>query len=210
MPYARKYEESVSRWLLPVSERGKYFLRFNYDVLLRPDAKTRAEFESLMVNNGLMTRNEVRAKENLNHSEQKGMDDFTVQTALAPIDKLGEAKPAPMPAKPAPANVTNILNVTPERETHLHAGDTHVAAPRVLAPITIQPAAVTNEVRAGDVHVAPAEVRGGDVNIENGSEVAAMAKSVSEMAGSVAQLVEGMRRSQEENRALAAKLLEQK
>lgn len=118
MPYLTRYEASVSKWLLPAAERGKYFLRFNVDALLRPTSKERAEFEAAMVDHGIMNRNEVRAKENLNRSEVKGMDDFTVQTALAPIDRLGQAlaAPAPGPRAPAESQVRVNANIAmPER-----------------------------------------------------------------------------------------------
>jgi HK97 family phage portal protein len=99
MPYLTRFEHSVSKWLLPPEERGKFFLRFNVDGLLRASSKERAEFLSSMVNNGIMNRNEVRAKENLNRSEDAGMDSFTVQTALTPIDKLGQQ---PTPSRSVP------------------------------------------------------------------------------------------------------------
>jgi HK97 family phage portal protein len=106
MPYLTRIEASAERWLLSAAEQSKYFLRFNFDALLRATAKERAEFLASMVNSGLMSRNEGRAKENLNKVNKKGMDDYTVQTALTPIDKLGEKPPAPAvppgPKPPAP------------------------------------------------------------------------------------------------------------
>jgi HK97 family phage portal protein len=95
LPYFRKFEASMERWLLPPSDRGKYFMRFNYDALLRATSKERAEVESLWVQNGIMSRNEVRAKENLNRVDDPNMDKLTVQLNLTPIEKLGQEKPAP-------------------------------------------------------------------------------------------------------------------
>ena len=62
--------------------------------MLRADSAGRAAYLSTMVNNGLMTRDEGRAKENL---PPKGgnADVLTVQTALTPIDQLGQAQGAP-------------------------------------------------------------------------------------------------------------------
>lgn len=114
MPYFTRFESSVSRWLMKPGERGRLFLRFNYDALLRADAKNRGEFLGSMVDHGIMSRNEARAKENLGRSSDKNMDAYTVQTAMAPIDKLGmtpPALPAPGAAKgdgaPALAVVRN-------------------------------------------------------------------------------------------------------
>lgn len=98
MPYFRRIEASASRWLLmPGSDRLNYYMRFNYEGLLRADSAARASFISTMVQNGVMTRNEARGKENLPRSTQEGMDSLTAQVNLAPVDTLGQ-----QPAQPAP------------------------------------------------------------------------------------------------------------
>ena len=48
----------------------------------------KAAFLSTMVQNGLMDRNEGRAK--LNLSKREGGDVLTAQSNLAPLDKLGQ------------------------------------------------------------------------------------------------------------------------
>jgi HK97 family phage portal protein len=88
MPYLTRYEASINRWLMPKQDRRKYFVRWNVDGLLRADATARAALYAVMVSNGIMSRNEVRALENLNRSDEAGMDGFTVQTAMAPIALL--------------------------------------------------------------------------------------------------------------------------
>lgn len=90
MPYLTRFEASVTKWLLPAEERRKYFLRFNYEGLLRADSKGRAEMYSQLLQNGVMVRNEARAKENMNRSDQAGMDDFTVQSSLVRVQDLGK------------------------------------------------------------------------------------------------------------------------
>jgi len=52
-----------------------------------------------MTQNGLMTRNECRAKENL--APMSGGDELTVQSNLLPLDKLGVPPPGLYPP-PAP------------------------------------------------------------------------------------------------------------
>lgn len=91
-----KIEQSVRKNLLDPGEKSRYFAEFSVEGLLRADTAARSEFYAKMVNNGLMTRDEVRVKENL---EKMGgnADVLTVQTALTPIDKLGEKPPAPTP-----------------------------------------------------------------------------------------------------------------
>jgi HK97 family phage portal protein len=99
LPYFTRFEAACTKWLLTPKDRAQgYYLRFNFEGLLRADSKSRAEFLSTMVNNGMMSRNEARAKENLNRVADKNMDAYTVQTAMIPIEKLGEQqKPAPLP-----------------------------------------------------------------------------------------------------------------
>lgn len=127
LPYLNRFERSVTKWLLPLEERRKYFLRFNYEVLLRADSKGRAEFLSIMVNNGMMTRNEARAKENLNKSTDKNMDAFTVQTALAPIEKLGE-QPKPQPGGPGFPKRREEEEDAPPKKDAAHSTTVQVAA----------------------------------------------------------------------------------
>lgn len=103
MPYLTRIESSIARWLLTPEDRAKYFVRFNYEALLRADSKARSEFYASAVQNGWMNRNEVRAKENLN--SVAGLDEYTAQTSLAPVQKLAEladkAAAQPKPAAPA-------------------------------------------------------------------------------------------------------------
>ena len=88
MPYFTRIEGSVWKWLIPAEDRRKFFLRFNYEGLLRADSKGRAEMYASAVQNGWMSRNEVRGKENLNHVE--GLDGFTAQTNLASVERIVE------------------------------------------------------------------------------------------------------------------------
>ena len=89
-PYLVRIERAISRWLLSREERAEYFCEFNVEGLLRADSKARAEFYSTMVQNGLMSRNEVRTKENLPRVE--GADALTAQVNLAPLGQLGEGE----------------------------------------------------------------------------------------------------------------------
>lgn len=79
----------VNNFLIPVADQGTYYAEHVTQGLLRADSAGRAAFYSQMVNNGIMTRDEVRDRENLplmgGNAEQ-----LTVQTALTPIDQLGQ------------------------------------------------------------------------------------------------------------------------
>lgn len=108
LPYLNRLERSISRWLLQPGERRKYRVRWNVEGLLRADAAARGTLYSMLLQNGVLNRNEVRALEGRNRVDDDGMDDYTVQTAMVPIDRLGaiadvQATPKPAPVLPAPA-----------------------------------------------------------------------------------------------------------
>ncbi|AQQ67480.1 phage portal protein [Microbulbifer agarilyticus] len=92
-PYLTRWEEALREQLFRGVERNRYSLEFAFEGLLRADSKGRAEYQSQMVNNGLMTRNEARKKENL--PPLPGGDVLTAQTALAPLEQLGQQNPEP-------------------------------------------------------------------------------------------------------------------
>jgi HK97 family phage portal protein len=89
LPYLTRIEASVGKFLLGARDQDT-FIKFNFEGLLRADSQGRAAFHSQAVENGWMSRNEVRAKENLNRLP--GLDDFTYQTNLAP--DIGNLQPA--------------------------------------------------------------------------------------------------------------------
>lgn len=109
--YLTRFESSATKWLFKPDERKRFFLRFNVDALLRADAVGRAALWSAGAQNGYLNRNEIRAKEGWNRSNDAGMDSYTVQSNLVPIDKLGaladkQAAPTPAPVvAPAKAPV---------------------------------------------------------------------------------------------------------
>lgn len=87
LPYMRR-EEMAARKLFKPSDRGQYFYRYNADGLLRADSAARAQLYSIMLQNGVFTRNEVRALENRNRSEADGMDEFSVQLNMTLVQFL--------------------------------------------------------------------------------------------------------------------------
>jgi len=88
MPYITRWEQAMNKALFAPEEQGRFFLKFNVDALLRGDMKSRSEYSSKMVQNGIMTRNEVRDKEDLDRHDQKGADDLTVQSNMVDLDQL--------------------------------------------------------------------------------------------------------------------------
>lgn len=90
-PWLTRIEQAINKDLLSPVEQMTYYAEFSIEGLLRADSAGRGAFLASMVDHGLMTRDEGRSKENL---PPKGgnADVLTVQTALIPIDKLGDSK----------------------------------------------------------------------------------------------------------------------
>jgi len=87
-PWAGKIEEEFTSKLFTTSEikNRKRFFAFDFSQYKMGDMKAQAEFFGSMVQNGIMSRDEVRAKFNLNKVE--GGDILTVQLNLVPIEML--------------------------------------------------------------------------------------------------------------------------
>lgn len=66
MPYIRRMESEMNRKLFKTNESGKIFVEFNVNGLLRGNIKDRTEAYKTGINNGYLSINEVRRKENLN------------------------------------------------------------------------------------------------------------------------------------------------
>lgn len=88
LPHLNRFELSAQKQLLSPADRRRFFIRFNFEGLLRANSLERAQFYAAMLQNGVYSRNEVREKENLDRIDAPGMDDRTVQTNLALIQFL--------------------------------------------------------------------------------------------------------------------------
>jgi HK97 family phage portal protein len=100
-PMLKAIEQEISRSLLNPVERRQYYAEFNVEGLLRADSQGRANVMKLQAENGLRTRNELRALDNMPPME--GGDDLTVAVNLMPAQLLGKEaiaqreKPLPDP-----------------------------------------------------------------------------------------------------------------
>ncbi len=86
-PYVRRIEQASQRTLLAPADRRSLYLTIDTDDLMGADSSARAALYSTLSQNGIMTRNEIRAREDL--PAMPGGDSLTVQSNLIPIDKLG-------------------------------------------------------------------------------------------------------------------------
>lgn len=97
-PYLVRIEQAVRKSLIAPEQQRILYAEFNLEGLLRADSTGRATLYSVMASNGIYTRNEIRARENL--PPLPGGDSLTVQVNLIPIEMLGKT---PQPANdPAP------------------------------------------------------------------------------------------------------------
>lgn len=87
-PMLTNIEQSIAKCLLTDAQRSRYQVEFSKDALMRMTPEERFKTWSTAVQNGLMTRNEVRELENRDPIE--GGDELTAQTNLAPLQMLGK------------------------------------------------------------------------------------------------------------------------
>lgn len=89
-PMLRRIEQAIGKDLLTPADRRTFYAKFAVEGLLRADSAARATFYGIMVDHGIYTRDFCRERE-----EQPPMGGnaavLTVQSAMVPLDKLGEA-----------------------------------------------------------------------------------------------------------------------
>ena len=92
-PWLRRIEQAIKKDLLTPAERTRYYPKFAVEGLLRADSAGRAAFYTAMVNNGILTRDEVRELED---REPMGGNSavLTVQSAMTTLDGIGQASDA--------------------------------------------------------------------------------------------------------------------
>lgn len=85
MPNLRRWEQRLNETLLTEEEQQHFFFEFLVDGLLRGDSKSRALFYNKAIQDGWLTRNEVRELENRN--PLPGLDE-----PLQPLNMVGAAE----------------------------------------------------------------------------------------------------------------------
>lgn len=92
-PWLKRIEQSISKDLLTPAERIRYYPKFSVEGLLRADSAARAAFYSAMVNNGILTRDEVRELEDRPPMGGNAAV-LTVQSAMTTLDSVGSSDDA--------------------------------------------------------------------------------------------------------------------
>lgn len=85
-PYCKRIEAELNRKLFTKNERGKYFIRFNVDSLLRGDSKARSEYLSKLYSIGVLSPNDIRKILKMNPIE--GGDVYLHQGAMITVDQI--------------------------------------------------------------------------------------------------------------------------
>lgn len=86
-PYLTRIEQAIKKQLVKPAERKRIYAEFNLEGLMRADSAGRAALANSYAQNGINTRNEIRARDNL--PPLAGGDVLTVQSNMIPLDQLG-------------------------------------------------------------------------------------------------------------------------
>lgn len=87
-PRCIRYEMEYNRKLFREDEKGKRFVEFNLEGLLRGDSTSRADLYGKLFSIGAINRDEIRSRENLN--PVPGGDQYFVMSNMVPVDLIGE------------------------------------------------------------------------------------------------------------------------
>jgi HK97 family phage portal protein len=87
MGIVQKWEQELDRKLFTLEQRkaNKYYTKFNLNALLRADIKSRGEWFRTLIQNGVMTINEVRELEDMNTTNYG--DISFIQKNMQPVNK---------------------------------------------------------------------------------------------------------------------------
>jgi phage portal protein BeeE len=88
VPWTKRIEQEIDRKLIQSFERPDIYSRFSLNDLYRGDMSARANYYREMTQIGVMSINEVRAKEQMNPVD--GGDVHTVQINQIALDRLGD------------------------------------------------------------------------------------------------------------------------
>lgn len=85
-PWLVRIEQAMNRALFPDNEKGRFYVQFNIDGLMRGDYKSRMEGYAIARQNGWMSANDIRELENMNPiSDEDGGNTYLVNGNMIPI-----------------------------------------------------------------------------------------------------------------------------
>ena len=103
-PWLVRIEQAMNRALFSPWEKGRYYVQFNIDGLMRGDYKSRMEGYAIARQNGWMSANDIRALENQNPiPAEQGGDAYLVNGNMINILAAQSARPnGAAPSEPQP------------------------------------------------------------------------------------------------------------
>lgn len=113
-PWLVRIEQAMNRALFSDAEKGRFFVQFNMDGLMRGDYKSRMEGYAIARQNGWMSANDIRELENLNPLPvEEGGNAYLINGNMIPITLAGinllvsamkatEPEPEPQEEQPEP------------------------------------------------------------------------------------------------------------
>lgn len=87
-PTLVKLEQTIFKDLIGVLERKFYFAKFNTNALLRGNTEARRNYYNTMIQNGVMSPNDIRSLEDMNPYE--GGDVYMVNGNMIPVSEVGK------------------------------------------------------------------------------------------------------------------------
>ena len=91
-PWVIRWEQALCKSLLTDSERGKYFVKFNVDGLMRGDYQSRMQGYAIGRQNGWLSSNDIREMEDMNPiSDADGGNFYLVNGNFAKLEDAGAA-----------------------------------------------------------------------------------------------------------------------
>jgi HK97 family phage portal protein len=99
--YLERMEAIWNDIIIPPEEQAKIYVEHDLNRLLRADTAAKSAFYAAMGQNGIMTRNELRAREHLPQSDDPAANELTVQVNLTTLKNLGLTPAQPGGADPA-------------------------------------------------------------------------------------------------------------
>jgi HK97 family phage portal protein len=83
-PLATSFEQAINK-IISFEERGSIYFEYNYNSLMKTSLQTRISTYVSQLNNGILTHNEVRRKENLEEIKEDSGNTLFIQANLMPL-----------------------------------------------------------------------------------------------------------------------------
>ena len=89
-PWLVRIEQAMNRALFTDQEKGRFYVQFNIDGLMRGDYKSRREGYAIARQNGWMSANDIRELENLDRiPAEEGGDLYLINGNMLPLVHAG-------------------------------------------------------------------------------------------------------------------------